>query len=267
MSDFDSIIATCVIINVPGSGTERYTSHYTNLTIGINEYTTMQALEAKGVNTTSGTDSKDCTISGLEPVGLIISGLANHLPYASVEVEVLLCEVDPSTDQGSNISYLFSGLVYRAIPQFPSSYMTLECKDRKYYADQPAGIPCTEQCAAPYFGDLRICKKDVTKRYYTIDTVNGNLVTVQDTVTEPDRAFNKGYISFDGIVIGIKYWLNGSTFQTRTPAPNYWQGQVAEFAYGCDQARSTCINIHNNISRFMGAGYGMMDYDPKYSTS
>ena len=265
MSDFNK----CVLLEltVQGYTTERYTSHYTEVTYSGNTYETMQAMEISSAVSTSNIEFAECAISGLEPVNEIALGLFYHVPYTSVSAKILQCDIDPTTDIATNPIHVYDGPIYTVSPNMVSGYMSVECRDRKYYTDITAGSPCTEQCGAPEFGDSKICQKSVTAKQFTINDISGNNVTVADTVTDPAGVFNKGYLEYEGVRITVRYWSTGSTFQLKRPAPANWLGQAVLFYYGCDRSLSSCRNIHNNETRFWGTGYGMLDYDPKYSSA
>jgi hypothetical protein len=265
MSDIAKNMATFLVLEVEGGFIERYTTHWTSATYGTGTYTPMQALEVEPIVESSDL-SKECTINGLQIAGNILQGLATHLPYPAVNVEIFYGEVDINNIV-QNKTTIYIGLVYQSLPRLASGYMSLICRDRKYFTDRSAGIPCIEQCHAAFFGDSKICQASVTRKEFTIQSATNNYITVTEPVTDPNKSFHKGYIEFAGVVIGIRYWVSGQVFQLRRPIPQSWVGLKVEFAYGCDKTIDMCRNVHNNESRFLGAGFGMMDYDPNYAIS
>lgn len=267
MSDNHKQIQTFVILSIPNGPTERYTSNWTPAILDGETCSVQGSLEVKPSKIESGIGSTECVIDGLQATTESLIGIVSHVPYAAINVEVLYAEVDPLTNIASNKVFIYKGTVYQAKPKVFSTYLALECREGKFFSDVVAGISCTEQCYAPYFGDPKICQKSVTEVLVTVATASGNELTVSDTLTDVDLSFNKGYFELAGVVIGIKYWKNGSTFLTTSPAPASWVGQQVSVFYGCDRGKNTCKNLHNNQSRFLGAGFGMMDYDPKYSTA
>jgi hypothetical protein len=244
---------------------ERFVGYFNNLTYQGDDYYPMPTLEFTNIQVSGDVQDKECVITGLKAETPLLAGLYSHRQYASVRVKIGYAEFDPVTFEMSNYNTVFFGKVYNVKPRVFCPYLSITCKEMKYYADMVAGISCTEQCSAPFYGDTKICRRPIYSFEYTVVAVNGLKLTVSDNVTESEYAFNKGYASLDGVAIGIKYWRSGLTFDMRTAPPSSWVGEVVKFHHGCDKSVASCRRW-GNTHHFFGLGYGMIDYDPKYST-
>lgn len=271
MSDTVRHLVTFIEFHIEDRAEDKICNYYKSLAYtddsGLSLYLPVTTFEISEISNTSGIESKEVFIFGIPQDTTLMISLGSHLPYAKIKCIIFDAEVDTKTLQVTNKKFRFTGTLYKVYRKLFSDKLKLEFRNIKYYCDRVCGMPCTENCSAPYFGDTKICKADVVKRTYTVQNITGNNITVLDAVAEPAGVFNKGYVKKDGVIIGIRSWSSGSTFALELAAPADWLGQAVDVHYGCDHRRESCKNIHNNESRFMGAGYGMVEYDPLYSSS
>jgi hypothetical protein len=194
----------------------------------------------------------------------VLARVAVNVPYNQIKVTVKELFFD-SGGLPDYIKYRFNGLVYNALNYPAKAKIDLVVRDFKYYLDTTAGVPCTEHCQCPYFGDPNCCKATVQDETHTVESLSGFNITIDaDPVLTTPFIFNAGIVEFEAVRIKIKYHESGRTFQLSRPAPSYWLGQDVKIYTGCDKRLSTCRNIHNNEERFLGLGYNMVDYNPYY---
>lgn len=205
-------------------------------------------------------------IEGLDNTLDVVSGLAANLPYSRVEHTLREVFFDGDGIQ-TGVQYLHRGFVYQCIVGTYRNTTALILQDHKYYTDTTAGIPCTEMCAAPFFGDSLVCKKTVYSETHTIASISGNVITLSGALTDTTPfLFNNGYIELGAQRIKIKYHNTGLDFQMSRIIPASWEGETVEVYAGCDRKLATCRDIHDNEARFLGLGIAMVDYNPLYET-
>lgn len=267
MSDSTKIPIELVKIEAVNGPTDYITNHGANVMYDNQVYVSKPEIAFGTLTHTGTTESKEFVISNIPLDTEVIIALAGHYPYPKVLITVVTAEISLA-GVASNPMTMFKGKLYVATPRFTTNLQSLElvCKDDKYYSDVPGGVPCTEQCAAPFFGDGEICQKAPVERQYTIGAVDNTAVTVVEDVTEPDEMFNSGKMVYEGLVYEILYWKSGKTFILDRLVSESLIGKVATFSYGCDKTITNC-RVHDNEARFLGLGIGMVSYDPNFATA
>ncbi len=265
MADDYALSVVLLTIDTGGDTPLYVTTHYTDYVYDENTYTHMPSISVPALKDTGDLSTEDVKIEGIPIESGILGYISNHLPYSRVRVSIQ--ELLVYTDDSIDVIYHFEGLLYQAIPYHGQGYMTFVCRDLRYYTDMTAGIPCTEQCAALYFGD-KVCAKEVLTESHVVDSIDGlNLTVVGALVNTTPLLYNKGYVEKDGVRIKIKYHESGLTFQLAKNPPSFWIGEYVKLYAGCDRRLATCRSIHDNESRFQGLGYGMVDYNALSETT
>lgn len=135
------------------------------------------------------------------------------------------------------------------------------------------GEPCNHQCINR-LGDGR-CQVSFlgspNKVTIQLSTIDGTKVTASTSIASglEDRFYQRGYLSKDGLEIGIQVWRNESNgnkqefFLNRRP-PDSWLATNLSLFAGCDKTIETCRSRFNNESQFNGRGYAMPAYHPNF---
>lgn len=146
----------------------------------------------------------------------------------------------------------------------------LECVDLKARVAVPMGIPATNQCAFTFGG--RGCDIDLdTKREKTVPIVatvevtaiDGKKVTISDLQhTGELRYYHRGYVEVDGLRLGIREYVTGSTMELVAAPPAAWLDQPCIVTPGCSKLLTVCRDRWQNESRFLGLGIEMAPVHP-----
>jgi len=265
MSDVQ--LNTIAIIDIDaGSGEE---AHVTNAGFAVTHegtsYTPMSALSFKSTPLTGDMGTKEYKVKGISVAGNdLLTRISQNVPYPKVAVNIR----ELSLNNGWHItseSWLYKGLLYQVKYRPIPGYLDLILQDYKYYLDRTGGIPCTEQCGVPFFGDEIQCKATVQTEQHVLESASGFLATLAtDPVLTTSFLFNSGSMSFGASRIKIQYHETGRVFQLSRRIPSYWLGQIVTITTGCDKQLATCRDIHDNEERFLGLGFSMVDYNPYY---
>ena len=253
-----------LLVDLEASATQKdsMTNAGYGITYDTSVYRSVGSLQVKLPPVGSAMDTKECTIENLPIEGEFLAQLSNNYPFSSISVTVKELDINIDTDVVEDVRTLFKGLVYQSAPAPLKGHMNIVCRGWKYYTDITAGVPCTEQCAWSVLGG-RGCGASVTFEAHTVDSISGTDLTLASAPTDTTPfLFNKGYVEFGGSRIKIKYHNTGDTFQLDTPPPSDWVGETVTIYSGCDRQLSTCRDIYNNESQFLGLGIGMVDYNP-----
>lgn len=253
-----------VLIAVTASDIEGawLTTNSSDFVYGGKTYVAVPSIEVEAVHNMGGGNTGDQIIKSVPASPGFLTAISNHMPYSRVAVKIIELQV---ADNGSYETFtIFNGLLCQVEVSHSSGFLKLICKDRRYYIDMTVGIPCTEQCAALWFGD-KLCKKVVYHETVFVEAVSGVTLTLNapPSVTTP-LLFNKGYMEKGEVRIKIKYHHSGNSFQMDRYPPSSWVGMSVVLYAGCDRRLETCRNIHKNEARFAGLGYSMIDYNPMY---
>lgn len=265
----DTYEYSVVLIEISTSISEvqRLSSCPQDFVYGGNTYAPAPSLKHSPATITGDFSREDYKIENVPVAGTLIPGLAEGYPYSKVQIAVREVFFDGS-DVETDTDYLFDGFLYQVDTQPHKNTISITAKNLKYYSDVTAGIPCTELCAAPVFGDAFICKKVVYSETHTIAGVSGYEITLTGPLVDTtDFLFNQGVIANGEQRLKVKHHETGLVFQMDKRVPSSWDGAVIELYAGCDRTLTTCRDIHNNEERFLGLGISMVDYNPLYETT
>lgn len=193
--------------------------------------------------------------------GSVFGDIYDRVQFKHIEVFIYELEVNISTDAVTDARKIMRGQVYQSSSFIYDRILSLEIKEDKYYWDKIGGVICTEQCAAPYFGDPKICKKTVSSTTGVVDSIDGTVLTLTATPSGATKVYNNGYIESDGLRIKIALWESGAVFSMSETAPDSWVGETVEITAGCDKTIQSCREVHNNESEMFGLGFSMVDHD------
>lgn len=209
--------------------------------------------------TTATLDESESIISVIPAEAETFAGmLYDKLPF--VDVEVLIYEIELDDSFAVTNSYcIWRGLLYQLRRWLNSRVIDVRCREIKYYYDKTAGVICTEQCSAAYFGD-KICGKTVGSTTGVIDSITGSVVVLTAVPTGTDWIYHNGYMEYGGIQIKIAYWESGDTFNLVAVPPADWEGKTVTIYQGCDKTITSC-RCWDNEDRFFGLGFSMVDYN------
>ncbi len=219
-----------------------------------------------------------CTIQlPLEPDPDFTDRFTNGEPHASTTVtitEIIKGDAEDIT-ASTNIFTVFQGLCVSGRRNVRGRKDIIEIKALPLKARLKSvslGVPCNHQCAHR-LGDAG-CKVNmaVSNRTQTptITDISGAKVTVSSIPTGlGDRFFQRGYMLFEGLPIGIHDWRdegNGDRlefFMNRQPPAN-WDGEQVTIFAGCDKTQETCNGRFANLENFWGLGFAIPAYHPNY---
>jgi len=257
----DTFKTSIVLVSAVAGGAEGVwlTTHDSNYDYGGKTYLSVPSMIVPEILCSGVMGNEELKIENIPILPGFLANVAGHMPYSQIRVQIK--EILDGT-----VVHHYNGLVYQAEPEYGTGYIRLICKEMKYYTDITAGIPCTEQCAALYFGD-KLCGKSVYQESHIVASVSGaNLTISTDLNNLTPFLFNKGYVEKGTVRIKIKYHASGRTFQLAQYVPASWVGYQVAIYSGCDRRIQTCRAIHNNESRFMGLGFSMVDYNAMYES-
>lgn len=124
------------------------------------------------------------------------------------------------------------------------------------------GIPCTPSC--PWVLGDKSCLATVPTFNTTIIAMARKKVTTdQESVveTKPTKYFFQGVMTFGGLSIGIRDWVNDSLdFELRMEPPTSWFGALVEVRPGCEKTTTACTDKFANLIRFGGTGLKVPSY-------
>jgi len=203
-----------------------------------------------------------------------LTDLTSGLPQPQVNVDVV--EFVKAEGYSSVVLRTFSGLVAGA---------KRNATGRKNYVSMSAlpvkarlqtitlGEPCNHQCINR-LGDGR-CQVSFlgspNRVLINLSDIDGTQVTVSTTIPSglEDRFYQRGFMSLDGLLIGVQIWRNEIEgdkqifFLNRRP-PTSWIGPVITLFSGCDKTIETCRSRYANEDHFNGRGYHMPAYHPNF---
>ena len=262
----DTVLNSVVLVDIDaGSGETAYlTNSESYISYDNTTYTPCSSMRVNQAELTGDFSSKEYVLEALDNTIGMLGRVSVNIPYNQIQVTVKELFL---TDTGlpDYVKYRFRGLVYNVVNYPAKSRLDLILRDWKYYLDTTAGVPCTEHCQYPYFGDPNCCKATVQDETHLVESISGFAMTINaDPALTTPFIFNAGYVALGAVRIKIKYHASGRTFQLSRPVPSYWLGQSVTIFTGCDRRLTTCRDIHNNEERFLGLGYNMVDYNPFY---
>jgi len=253
---------TTVTIEASPSEIIRFCNRSENLVLNDDIYFSAPAALFDVTRERAAVESDEFVVANIPSDVGIMAQITGHMPYSRIDVTVIEYVLDSALEI-LDTRYIFRGLITTATPSLSAPYTTLVCRNPLYYLDVSVGVPCTEYCAASYFGEPLTCGAIVQHTPIYIDSVDLYNATIVDDQTGVTQYFwNKGYFEYLGTRIKIKFWQAGQVFQTSKPVPASSVGRQVELFSGCDRRLQTCRNIHNNEINFFALGHSMQDYDP-----
>lgn len=197
-----------------------------------------------------------------------------HAPTTVTVTEILKGDAEQIT-ASTNIFTAFKGLCVSARRNFRGRRELVQIQALPLKARLKSvalGLPCNHQCANR-LGDAG-CKVDLLLSNRTlsaeITSIDGAEVTIDTMLTGlGDRFFQRGYMTFQGLPIGIQDWrdeLNGDRlkfFMNRKP-PEHWLNETVSIIAGCDKTQETCDGRYGNLVNFLGAGFSIPPYHPNF---
>jgi hypothetical protein len=206
-----------------------------------------------------GFDTSSCRIANIPAIaGSIAGNIYDRIPYAKVEIFIYDFEVDDSFVI-QNARVIYYGRLYRVRSSLAARYIEIEAKEEKYYYDKTAGVVCTEQCGAAYFGD-KICGMTPTEEDAEVESIASTLLTLTATPVATDWTFNNGYVEYGGMRIKIQYWESGDVLNLISVPPASWVGATIKLVGGCGRDIASCRR-YDNESNFFGLGYSMVNFN------
>lgn len=263
MADFNSYNVALITIQADEELPVYLTNHHSTLLLDGKVWIPSPEINVDDLpDKSGGLGSADGNLKSIKTaVAQVLTNIAGGYPYNQIEVTVAEAVLDDSLALVSMRTH-FTGLVYQSKPFLTAGFLDLVLKGWKYYTDIIGGVACTEYCFVKHFGD-QMCQASVAEYPVTIDSVSGNLTTLDSVPVVQDFLFNKGFFKYNGTSIKVKYWESGLVFQTSEAVPADWVGQSVSLVVGCDKTLTTCRDIHDNEEHFSGWGYSMIDYDPR----
>lgn len=195
----------------------------------------------------------------------------NGAPFAPTRVEVTEVQVAENAEGSTTISTVFKGLCGEFVRNAENEpglirIEALPLKER--IKDVALGVPANHQCVHR-LGDAG-CKATPTTFNVAIASIDGSKVTITTLTTGlQDRLFQRGYMKFEGLTVGIHDWrneVNGNRleFFMRRKPPDEWDGQTVQLVSGCDKTIETCRARYANEENFLGIGFAIPPYHPNF---
>jgi len=265
MADSNKYSILLIALEASPSEAEYLTNAGYSVLYGGNNYRAVEAVQMTPAEIT-GTilQPQDFQIKNVEIVGTFLARLSNNYPYSTVYVTVREIDIDIDTDAVLDSRVLFTGMVYGVSTKPLTGFMDISCRGWKYYTEITAGVPCTEQCAWQYLGDVG-CGASIVVENHVVASISGVLLTLVDDFADTRTGlFNKGYVEFGAARIKIKYYNTGKVLQLGDSPPSDWEDETVTVYSGCDRFLNTCRQIYSNEDRFLGLGIAMIDYNPMY---
>lgn len=249
---------------------------YTNLDSDYpfesNTFTSVTDLEiVRGEN--SGTLEASPWEFRIRMVDAFLSTASSGLPVPWIRAEV----IEITKGSGGSVSTLrpFRGYLThtKRNPSGARDYVGLIARNSKALLEGATlGTSAMHTCVNT-LGDLD-CKVDMTSLpnivTVTLSTIVGRLVTLASLMTgRPDRFYERGSLTVDGLEIRIREWRNEvegdrlEVWLAETP-PTSWVGATASLRAGCSKDKEACDTLHANLDNFKGVGYAMPPYHPVY---
>lgn len=208
----------------------------------------------------------------LAPVSLhaLFDNVSKGEPHAPVTARIFEETYEEDGVATLNTFLHFRGFLAKAIRNYNQQrdMVRLEFLSVKTKLNVPLGLAANPQC--PWvFGDKN-CKIDAVALEQTanLTAIDQNVVTLTGFASPSDRYWERGFVSFDGLSIGIRIWRQAdpNTFHLNTRPPQAWLNQTVTLRPGCDKTIETCRARWANESEFGGFGYGIPSYQPLYET-
>lgn len=191
-------------------------------------------------------------------------------PGSVYSSRVIVVESTTSSDGVSNPTktVLFDGEIAVVVqsPKGKPGLIALELKSLKAATNVPAGIPNGETCSwvvGKGFCTVNLALFTFSVTILSID--NDNLqVIASGGPGSPDGLFTRGFLEYEGIQVGVRYWSSASpsVFYTSRQMPDSWIGKTVKAVAGCDNRIQTCRTVFNNEKDNSAMGISAVDYNP-----
>lgn len=158
----------------------------------------------------------------------------------------------------------FTGLVAtaEAYPNGDHGVIKIVGLPTKGMMDLYGGIPLTNQCAW-ILGEGK-CGVDVDALSETalVDSIDGLQITFDSLATTTAGYWHRGFVSYDGLNIGVRIYTTGTSMELVALPPTSWVGKTVTLIPGCDGTIETCRSKFDSEETFGGAGYAIPSVNP-----
>lgn len=243
---------------------QRYTDETNEIIFSDGTYSSVPEMEIKLPPQTGVLDEKPMEIT--LPVSLAFaSNLSSGRPHSPIRVRVW----ENSIGEGEEFvtsELLLIGWVHIIVrnPGGRPSVVRLDCINVKALLNAPLGVRANHTCDNT-LGDA-VCQVDISslEETGTVSAINGKKVTITGlSHTASDRYYDRGYVEYDGLRLGIREYTTGNDFELRREPPAAWLNEDVTVVPGCDGTIEKCRNQYSNEGQFLGPGYAIPAYQPE----
>jgi len=226
-----------------GGVVSRFTSHSESVVYESHVYLA-RPIKRTGFSIEKSMKTVDVTVS--TPVDVAFGEYLSASPYARTTVEITKVFLsDPDTLN----KLIFSGLIYTvsvkngvASALFKSANGLLSHKvPRVTYQSNCNWSLFSEQCGI---------QKSLYKHTTTVNSIDGNILTLDNFSTVADKKYQGGTIAF-GLEERLLTNHSGSNVTLLVQFPNIAVGDTVHLYPGCDGSPTACASF-NNQDKFMG---------------
>lgn len=213
-------------------------------------------------------------------------------PFSGVEVQI--SELHYNKDRyrtQEEIYHLYHGYLDRSIrhPSGKTNQVRLSFSDLRQRMKKRLNFKCSYSCSKPFGG--KRCKLDIQKPYSVYSTAalcteaymsfvnRGFVVNIHPAQSIAEswmksklvQWWQNGYFQYDGLVVEIRSWAQGTnTFTMTKQVPLDWgittpAPRIGMLYPGCGHQIEDC-RFWNNEEHFGGYAYSMPHYNPRYET-
>lgn len=259
------LVAYLVTFTWGTSHVTRYCKYDSDITVGGETFTADPKMTIDMTGSQNG---------GVNDVPWKVQGNIRNSPFSSLcypwphaKVKVKIEEIIPGDDTSRKIIYY--GKVKKAKAK-SNGLAQLEVSGIKAALEIVVGRSVLTTCDYPALG-LGRCGYDIEANTLTgiiTDVGTGNNPNALTTdAFDPDswnnNKWNRGYVEYDGLRIGIRQANGAGVLSLRDAVPPSWAGASAKIVPGCRKDIENC-RYHNMEDVFAGFGYKTPPYNPQF---
>jgi len=165
---------------------------------------------------------------------------------------------------GETTRLVWRGKATRAVRNYQGkrNHTLVEAFNTKSSLDVALGVMATHTCH--HIFTKRGCRVVAPPEIGSIATVVDNVITIGGLAAHVNKYWHRGYIWREGIQVGIREWISGTSFTLSRRPPSSWVNEQVTVYPGCDRTIEICRTVWNNEQNFGGIGYAMVNRNPLY---
>lgn len=234
----------------------RYTDNTSNETIGPATFFSTPEIEVKLPPSTGVFKEKELTIA--LPTDDFATAYGSGGPVSPCWVTVW------ERISGSVDRRVWYGRVTRAIRNYQGRRQRtlIEVSNLKMRLETAVGLMANHTCHHIFGG--RGCRIIINPEVGLVTLITGSVVTITGLSAHVNSYWHRGYIWRNGIQVGIREWISGTSFSLTRRIPSSWLNQQVTVFPGCDRTIEHCRTIWNNEKNFGGIGYAIVARNPLF---